>query len=103
MKEAQVWIDNILVERFSMIVGGVNYAAWRREPKGFAGDHGTITCIDNVFYGKIGTRCYDGPDCAYGTDERIAAVSVHYAKERALAIKVIRAAFPEAKRHEMQV
>ena len=101
-----VWVGDIRVERIPMIGGGVNYAAWRRDPKGLLGDYHTITHFEddpNSTYGKVNARTYDGPDHAYGSSERIAVVKEHYARGRAEAIAAIQAAFPEAEDHEMQV
>lgn len=106
MERATVWVGDIRVERFPMVGGGQNYAAWRRDPGGLFGSHNTLTIFTDDrqgLYGKVGTREYDGPDHPYGSDERVAAVRAHYKQERELAVTAIRAAFPDAQRHEMQV
>jgi len=86
----------ITITRARGINGVTYYRAW--EPSTIGGHHHTITFIDGVCYGRIGTdpdsTHYE--DLAVGTPERSQAVARAYAERYDAAYRTIIAEHPHA-------
>jgi hypothetical protein len=95
MKEVKELSNGVVVTKCYIIeTKFAIYNAW--EPSSLSGKHGTVTTINDKWYGKIGTD--PDPDkfkhLPVG-DERYEAVHAAYEERRQLAEKYIHEAFPE--------
>jgi hypothetical protein len=89
---------NSIVIQKTRIIGTkiVAYSAWT--PSSYTGRHQTVTSIDGVCHGKVGTERIPAEIDALPvyTQERADAVLAWYAAQREIAYAAILAAHPEA-------